>query len=98
MLHIKLKGMEYRAPRKHIYCPSAPGARSKGENFLFSESSHVAYQREWSVEHHASIYLFFYSVHKYTLDPWVRSKGQNFFFLNVVMLHIKLKGKTYRPT
>ena len=26
--------------------------------------------------------------------------GQNFktFFLNVVMLHIKLKGKKYRPT
>ena len=26
------------------------------------------------------------------------SKGQNPFFLNVVMLHIKLKGKKYRPT
>ena len=29
MLHIKLKGMEYRAPRKHIFCPYTH-ARSLG--------------------------------------------------------------------
>ena len=39
MLHIKFKGMEYRAPCKHIFCPythpRAPGARSKGRNIFF---------------------------------------------------------------
>ena len=36
------------------------------------------------------------SIH--TLDPWGWVKRSNIFFLNVVMLHIKLKGKKYRPT
>ena len=45
------------------------------------------------MEHNASTY----SVLIHTLDTWGRAKGQN-IFLNVAMLHIKLKGKKYRPT
>ena len=33
-----------------------------------------------------------YSALTYTLDPWGGVKGQNIFFLKVVMLHIKLVG------
>ena len=37
MLHIKLKGMEHRAPYKHLslHAPSAPGVGSKGQNIFF---------------------------------------------------------------
>ena len=47
MLHIKLKGIERRAPWKLIFCPytpSIPGVWSKVQIFFFSESGHVAYQ------------------------------------------------------
>ena len=50
----------------------------------------ISNKREWSVEHNAITY----SVLTHTLDPWVGSKVKNIFFLNVVMLHIKLKKKT----
>ena len=47
MLHIKLMGMEYRAPCKHIFCPYIHprplGCDQKSKHF-FTESSHVAYQ------------------------------------------------------
>ena len=41
---------------------------------------------EWNVEHHASTY----SVLTDTLDPWGRAKRPKHYFLNVVMLNIKL--------
>ena len=47
MFHIELKGMEHRAPYKHIFCayiyplPLWWGQRSK---HFFSENSHVANQ------------------------------------------------------
>ena len=93
MLHIKLNGHANASACKHIFCPYTHprplgwGQRSKQ---FFSESSHVAYQirREWSIEHHASTY----SVLTHTLNPWGGVKGQNNFFLKVVMLHIKLGG------
>ena len=44
MLHIKLKGMEYRAHILSLHTPSAPGGRPKGQNIFFSVSSHEAYQ------------------------------------------------------
>ena len=41
---------------------------------------------EWSIEHHASTYYVIYpSAHG------IGSKGQNIYFLKVVMLHIKLR-------
>ena len=43
MLHIKLKGMERRAPFKHIFCPQThPRPLGSGKNL--SECGHVAYQ------------------------------------------------------
>ena len=54
------------------------------------------------MEHRAS-HKHIYSVLTHTLYPWgggggVGSKDKNNFFLNVVMLHIKLKEKKYSPT
>ena len=47
VLHVKLKGIEHRAPCKDIFCdythPRAPGVWSKGQNICFKRS-HVAYQ------------------------------------------------------
>ena len=46
MLHIKLKGMEHRAPCKHIVCPYThlqPPDGAKMSKHIF-ESSHVEYQ------------------------------------------------------
>ena len=43
MLHIKLKGMEHRAPFKHIFCPythpQPPDVVKRLKHFFFSESS-----------------------------------------------------------
>ena len=60
---------------------------------FFSEIQ-FAYQirREWSIEHHASTY----SVLTDTLETWGGLKFKTFFFLKVVMLHIKLKGIEHR--
>ena len=69
-----------------------PGVGSTGQNLFFSEYGHVAYQREWSAEHHASTY----SLLTHPLNLWVGLKGKK-KRLNVVMLHIKLGGK-YRLT
>ena len=46
ILHIKLMGMEHRAPCKHIYCPyTHPRSLGWGQKFrFFTESSRVAYQ------------------------------------------------------
>ena len=47
MLQVKLKGMEYKATCKHIFCPythTQTPDEVKGQNIFFSESSHVAYQ------------------------------------------------------
>ena len=45
--HIKLNGIEHRAPCKQIFCLYTyfrpPGWGQKGQN-IFSESRHVAYQ------------------------------------------------------
>ena len=41
MLHIKLKGMEHRAPCKQIFCLDSRGGDKKVKTF-FSESGRVA--------------------------------------------------------
>ena len=50
--------------------------------FLFPESSHLAYQREWSAEQ---------ILCTYTLS--LREGIKRFLFLKKIMLHIKLKKK-----
>ena len=54
MLHIKLNGMEHRAPSKHIFCPYTHPRPlgSMVKTFFFSESSHVAFQIK-GLEHRA---------------------------------------------
>ena len=59
---------------------------SPGQNYFFTQYGHVAYQIKgnYTCVQHGS-----------TDTPsitGVGSKGQNTFFLKVVMLHIKLKG------
>ena len=45
MLHIKLKGMENRAPCKDIFCPyTQPWGEVKRSKHFFSERRHVADQ------------------------------------------------------
>ena len=49
MLHIKLKGMELKAPCKHLSCPYTHNQSQDGvkrSKHFFSESSHVAYQNK----------------------------------------------------
>ena len=90
MLDIKLNGITNAATCKHILCSyTHPRSLWWGQRSNhFSESSLVAYQirREWSIEHYASSY----SVLTYTI------KGKK--NLNMVKLHIKLKGKKYKLT
>ena len=78
MLQIKLNGIMNAAISLSTYSVLThtfdPLGGFKGQNFFFSESSHVAYQirREWSIEHHASTY----SVLTHTLNVWVEFKGK----------------------
>ena len=100
MLHIKLNGITNAATCKHTFCPythSRSLGWSQRSKYFFSESSHVLYQikKEWSIEHHAIIYI--YSVLTHTLDAWGGVKGHN-YFLKVVMLHIRLTGMEHRAS
>ena len=88
MLHIKLKGMEQRAPCKLMFCPythtRSLGWGLKVKTFFFSESSHVAYQINGNGAYSTMQAHIF-------LGPWSGVKGSNFFLI-VVMLRIKLNG------
>ena len=75
MLHIKLMGMEHRAPCKQIFCPFTH-ARPWSKVML-----HI---KLMGMEHRAPCkQIFCPFTHA---RPW--SKGQNIFLLEVVMLHI----------
>ena len=65
------------------------------KTFFFSESSHVTYQINWNGAK-STMQAHILSLLTPSISG-VGSKGQNSFFLNVVMLHIKLKRKNYRP-
>ena len=76
--------------------PSTEGVGSKGQTIFFSESSHVVYQIKgnWAQSTMKANTL---SLHTpMTLGGVKRSFY--FYFLKVVMLHIKLKWKKCRPT
>ena len=97
MLHIKLKGIKHRTPCLDIICPDTHprplGWGQKVKKTFFSESSHVASQIKLNVPEHRTpckqINILFF--HTPSVSA-VGSKGQH-FFLNMVMLHINLKGK-----
>ena len=64
---------------------------SKGQNIFFSsENGHVAYQSKEN-DTYNNMEAIILSLHA-TLTPGVGSKGQNSFFLKVVMLPIKYNG------
>ena len=70
--------------------PSIPGLGSKVKTF-YSESSHVAYKIKGNP---CTMLVHILSSHaRSTIGV-----GSKRFFLNVVMLYIKLKEKKYRPT
>ena len=71
-----------------------PGVGSKGQTLSFSESSHVAYQIK-AYDAGSNIVANILP----TDTPLTPGWGQNvklYFFLKVVMLHIKLKGIEHR--
>ena len=75
--------------------PSTQGVGSKGQTLSFSESSHVAYQIK--ADNAGSNMVANILPTDTPSTQGVRSKGQTiFFFLKVVMLHIKLKGIEHR--
>ena len=85
---IKVKGMEHRAPCKHIFCPYTHtrllGCSQKVKTF-FSESSLVA-----GMEHRAPCkHIFCPYTHP---QPSGACQKVKHFFLKVVVLHVKLKG------
>ena len=58
MLHIKLKGIEYRAPCKHIICPYKPQVGSKVQNIFFLKVVMLITKlKGMSIEHRAHIKL-----------------------------------------
>ena len=75
-----------------LHTLSTPGVGSRVETFFSQIQFAYQIRREWSIEHHASTY----SVLTDTLEAWGGVKGQNIFFLKVVMLHIKLKAIKHR--
>ena len=92
-LHIKVKGMEHRAQRKLIFCPCThplPLGLGQKVETSFSESSHVVYQKNGAPCKHT----FCPYTHPQPLTWGQKIKG--FYFLGVVMLHIKLKGMKRR--
>ena len=94
MLHIKLIGMEHRAPCKHISCPKG-GSKDQNKKNL-KVRCHDAYQIKVNGVK-STMQAHILSLHTPSTCG-VGSKGKILFFLNVVLLHIMLKGKKYRPT
>ena len=88
MLHIKLKGMEQRAPCKHIFCPCTHprplGLGQKAKTFL-NEILHIKLK---GIEHRAPCKHIFCP---YTHHP--PPDGVTTFFLKVFLLHIKGNGE-----
>ena len=79
-------------PRSDPLC----GLRGWGgdQNSTFSEYGHVAYRIKGN-DACSNMVANILPVDTPS-TPGVGSKGQNFFFLKVVMLHIKLKGTDHR--
>ena len=95
MLHIKLKGIEHRAPCKHIIYPYVhlSGVGSKGQNIYFLKVV-MLYIKFKGMEHTAKCkHIFCPQTHLCPLG-W----GQKVIFLKVVMLHIELKGMEHRAS
>ena len=96
MLHIKLKGITKCSNIVANILPADPppstlGIRSIGQNLIYAEHGHVAYQIKGNHEmlQHGSKYFARRPSH----DP--RRWGQKVkiqLFQNMVMLHIRLKG------
>ena len=93
-LHIKLKGMEQRAPRKHIFCPyTHPQAKDRVKRskhfFLKVVILHIKLNGALS-----TMQAHILSLH--TPSPLGLGQNVKTFFLKTVMLHIKLKGMKHK--
>ena len=85
MLHIKLKGMKYTIYKQIHFSPlHAPLTTEWGQNNLFSENGHVAYPIKENGTNKSNNFVPY-------RHPRSLGWGQKFFFLEVFMLHIKLK-------
>ena len=88
-------GSKYFARRP----PPQPNLRmgSRGQTF-FSENGHVAYQIKWNqLQQHGSKYF----AHRPSHLPPTLGLGQKVkpkLYQNMVMLHVKFKGRKYRLT
>ena len=93
--HIAYQIKENRAPFKHIYCPYTRPRPLWGQKVktFFSESGRAAYQIKANGAYLAPCKHIF-CPYKNPRQPVGRVKSQK-NILNVVMLHIKLKGKKY---
>ena len=74
-----------------LHIPAVPGMGSKDQN-IFSESSHAAYQIKWNGAL-STMQAHIMFIHTPS-TCWSSKK----IILNVVILHIKLRGKTNRLT
>ena len=74
--------------------PSTQGVGSKGQTLYFSESSHVAYQIK--ADDTGSNMVANILPTDIPSTQGVGSKVKLYLFLEVVMLHIKLKGIEHR--
>ena len=63
-----------------------------GVGAIVAQRNKHIFCRNWRIEHRESSYSFL----THTISPWGRVKRSTIFFLKVVMLHIKLKGKQCR--
>ena len=97
MLHIKLKGMERRAPYKHICCPYISLQPTRWVFMLHKEMEHRVpckhrfgpYTHTHAHTHtHTHTHLAYFHPNTHPLSQM----GSKCFFLRIVMLHIILKG------
>ena len=95
MLHIKLKGIEHRAPWKQkCYNNTHQRPLGWGQKVIFYKSGHVAYQIK--VEE-VKIYMQYNTLNLHTpFTPGVRLKGQILKLCRCkTIFFIKLSTKTY---
>ena len=97
MLQIKFKLATLAATWLQIFCPqthSRPRGWGQKVKLSFSESSHVAYQIKADEAGSNMVAIFCPQIHSRPRG-WDQ-KVKLYLFLNVAMLHIKLKGIEHR--
>ena len=98
MSHIKLKRITNAATWYQIFCllPLTLGMGSIGQSSTFFRTwpCCISNLTESQMQQHGRKY---FAIRPTTIPPptlWMGPKGQNYFFQNIVMLHIKFNGIT----